>query len=347
MFEKKVLEIPLDQFINNALYHPKKGYYTHNVLFGKDGDFITAPNISKIFSEMIFLWTISYWEKFYKDKKINIVELGAGNGEMINQIINSSKKFDNFYNNCNFIIYEKSKKLIKLQKEKLKFSKIKWLNNLDKLENRPTIFVGNEFLDALPIKQYINLNNIWYEKYVKKNGKVFNFTNVKCNIKEVEKKLNLKVSKNQNFLEVSFEQLKIIKKLNSIIKKKGGCILFIDYAYLNKEMFDTLQAVKKHKKVNLLKDVGKVDISHLINIPFLKKIAHKLNLNLKYTTQRNFLINLGILKRAEILAFNKKFLDKANIFYRINRLIDKRQMGELFKVIYFHNKSEKFSLGFK
>ena len=347
MFNKKNCKIPLDKFISNALYHPKKGYYMKKIPFGKDGDFITAPNISKIFSEMIFLWLISFWEKFYKDKKINIVELGAGNGEMIHQIISSSKKFTNFYSKCNFIIYEKSKKLIKLQKEKLKHYKIKWLKNLYNLENRPTIFLGNEFLDALPIKQYLNINNKWYERYVQKKGSIYSFTNIKCDIKKIEKKLNLKISSKQNFLEIPFEELKIIKQLNKIISKKGGCILFIDYAYLNHRMFDTLQAVKKHKKVNLLKEVGSADISHLINIPFLKEIAKKLSLELDYRTQRDFLLNLGILQRAEILATNKNFLEKANIFYRINRLIDKKQMGELFKVIYFYKKNNKFKLGFK
>jgi len=131
MFDKRNFEIPLDKFINHALYHPKKGYYMKNIPFGKDGDFITAPNISKIFSEMICLWLISYWEKFYKDKKINIVELGAGNGEMMLQFVISSKKFSNFYSKCNFFIYKKSKKLINLQKETLKFCKIKWLKNLN------------------------------------------------------------------------------------------------------------------------------------------------------------------------------------------------------------------------
>ena len=67
-----------------------------NMPFGKDGDFITAPNISKIFSEMVFLWLISYWEKFHKNKKINVVELGAGNGELINQITKSAERFKYF-----------------------------------------------------------------------------------------------------------------------------------------------------------------------------------------------------------------------------------------------------------
>ena len=87
MFDKKSIITPIDKFINFALYHPKKGYYMQKTPFGQHGDFITAPNISNIFSEMICLWIISYWEKFYKNKKINIIELGAGNGEMMLSLI--------------------------------------------------------------------------------------------------------------------------------------------------------------------------------------------------------------------------------------------------------------------
>ncbi len=347
MFNNKYYKVPLDKFIDNALYNPKKGYYMKKIPFGKEGDFITAPNISKIFSEMIFLWILSYWEKFYKNKKINVIELGAGNGEMMHQLINSSKKFKNFKDNCNFIIFEKSEKLINLQKETLKNLNIKWIKNLDKLANKPTIFLGNEFLDALPVKQYINYNNQWCERYVEKKGKNYNFVNVKCDIKKIEKKINLEISKNQNFLEISFEEINIIKKLSKVIDIKGGCILFIDYAYSNHKMFDTLQAVKDHKKIDLFEEVGRADISHLINIPLIKKIAKKQNLKLIYNTQRNFLINLGILQRAEILSSKKSFLEKANIFYRVNRLIDKKQMGELFKVLYFYKNNNKHKLGFK
>ena len=133
--------------------------------------------------------------------------------------------------------------------------------------------------------------------------------------------------------------------MNNIISEKGGSILLIDYAYLDHKMMNTLQAVKKHKKINILKKIGKSDITHVINIPFLKQIVKQLNLKIDYTSQRNFLLNLGILKRAEILATNKKFLEKANIFYRINRLIDKSQMGEIFKILHIY-KNKKFKLGF-
>jgi len=348
MYKKKKFKVPLDKFINYALYHPKRGYYMHKNPFGKDGDFITAPYISIIFSEMICLWLISFWEKFYMGKEINIVELGAGNGELMYQIINSAEKFNVFFNKCNFKIFEKSRKLIELQKKKLKKNKIVWLKNLNELNNKPTIFIGNEFLDALPIKQYIKSDSKWYERYVENVSGSYKFTNIKCDIKKIEKKLNFKISKNQKFLEISFEAVKLLKNLNGIISKKGGCILMIDYAYLNNKMFDTLQAVKKHKKVNVLKEVGSADITHIINIPILKKITKSFNLEFDYNTQRDFLLKLGIMKRAEILAANKKsFLEKANIFYRINRLIGKNQMGELFKVIYFYKKRKKFKLGFE
>jgi len=347
MFDKENYKIPLDKFIDNALYNQKNGYYMQKMPFGKQGDFITAPNISNIFSEMIFLWLISYWQKFHSERYINIVELGAGNGEMMLQIINSAKKFKKFYNKSNFSIYEKSNKLIKLQKQKLKKHKVTWLKNLDKLKNKPTIFFGNEFLDALPIKQFIKYNNIWYERYIEKKNNAYEFIKIKCDIKKIEKKINLKISKKQKFLEVSFEELKIIQKLNNIITKKDGCILLIDYAYTSKKMFDTLQAIKKHKKVNILEEVGSSDISHMISIDFLKKYTNKLNLQVDYSTQREFLLNLGIMNRAEILATKASFLEKANIFYRVNRLIDNKQMGELFKVIYFYKKNKKFKLGFK
>ena len=345
MFSKKSYTIPLDTFINNALYHPKNGYYTQRIPFGKYGDFITAPNISTIFSEMIFLWIISYWEKFYKHEKINLVELGAGNGEMMSQIIRSSKRFDNFFSNCEFMIYEKSPKLIKLQKKNLKGNNVKWLTNLNNIKNKPTIFFGNEFLDALPIKQFIKLKKIWYERHVEKKGKTYRFKDIKCNINKIKKKLKLNITKKQDFLEISFEEIKIIKQLNNIISEKGGSILLIDYAYLDHKMMNTLQAVKKHKKINILKKIGSSDITHVINIPFLKQIAKQFNLKIDYTSQRNFLLKLGILKRAEILATNKKFLEKANIFYRINRLIDNSQMGEIFKILHIY-KNKKFKLGF-
>ena len=137
--------------------------------FGKDGDFITAPNISILFSEMLAIWCLAFWEHLGCPKKINIIELGAGNGEMMYQMIKAFKRFNKFRESSNYFILEKSQFLKKIQKKKLNSHKITWLNSINKLKNGPNIFLANEFFDALPIKQFIKKNNKWYEKSINPN----------------------------------------------------------------------------------------------------------------------------------------------------------------------------------
>ena len=110
----------LDKFINQALYNHKDGFYMKNNPFGTKGDFITSPSISILFSEMLSIWTVLFWQNLKCPKKINLIELGSGNGQMIHDMINSFKNFPKFYNSCNFIILEKSPHLKKIQKKKLK-----------------------------------------------------------------------------------------------------------------------------------------------------------------------------------------------------------------------------------
>ena len=93
MLIKKNDKISLDKFINLSLYDKKFGYYMKKNPFGKKGDFITAPNISRLFSEMIAIWVISFWESLGKPKKFNLVELGSGNGEMMKILLESLKNF--------------------------------------------------------------------------------------------------------------------------------------------------------------------------------------------------------------------------------------------------------------
>ncbi len=116
---KKNHNLPLDKFINFSLYDKKFGYYVKKNPFGKEGDFITAPNVSRLFSEMIAIWTLSFWKSLGSPKKFNLIELGAGNGEMMKILIESFRKFPTFFKSCNFIIHEKSSNLIKIQKKKI------------------------------------------------------------------------------------------------------------------------------------------------------------------------------------------------------------------------------------
>jgi len=339
--------ISLDKFIDKALYDKKKGYYMKKNPFGKKGDFITSPNISILFSEMILIWIVSFWENLKKPKKINIVELGSGNGEMLYQIIKASSKFPIFKNSCQFYIFEKSPHLIKIQKNKLKDFKLNWIKDLKKISNSPTLFIGNEFFDALPIKQFTKKKNNWFEKYVDSKSKQKKIVDIKINIKKIEKKIGINVSENQKFIEFSPLCFNIIKKISKIINQYEGGLLIIDYGYFNQKMLNTLQSIKNHKKINIFKQITKSDITYMLNFFLIKKIINKFNLKLNgLSSQREFLINLGILNRAEIISKKVLFSQKANIYYRLKRLIDKNQMGELFKVMFVSSKNINFRLGF-
>ena len=316
--------------------------------FGKEGDFITAPNISRLFSEMIAIWILSFWKSLGSPKKFNLIELGAGNGEMMKVIIESFQNFPIFLKSCNFIIHEKSPSLIKVQKKKLYKRKITWISEIKKLKKIPTIFIANEFFDSLAIKQFRKKENLWFEKFVslKNNNKPF-FIEKKFNMKKFEKKINFKISKNQNFIEYSEIGINYLKKITEIIKKNSGGILLVDYGYSEKKMKNTLQAISKHNFSNILENIGNSDITHNINFNLFQKIIKQLGgLNDNLTTQKEFLIKMGIKQRAEIISKNQNFLKKADIYYRLKRLIDDKQMGNLFKVMLIKNQKNKFKLGF-
>ena len=345
---KKSDVISLDKFIYLSLYNKKFGYYMKKNPFGKQGDFITAPNVSRLFSEMIAIWIISFWENLGSPKQFNLIELGGGNGEMMKILIESFQNFPSFQKSCNLIIHEKSPTLIRIQKKKLSKSKIIWISKINKLKKNPSIFVANEFFDAMPIKQFQKYKNIWYEKFVKfENFTKASFVEKKTDIKKIEKKLNFKISQNQDFIEYSESGLDYLKNISNFIKKNTGGLLLIDYGDLDKRMKNTLQAVSNHKFANILDNIGGVDITHNINFELFKKFTQKLGgLDNNLNTQKNFLIKMGIKERAEILSRNKNFSKKADIFYRLNRLIDEKQMGTLFKVMFVKNKKNKFNLGF-
>ena len=348
MKNKKNDLFTLDKFIEESLYNKKYGYYMKKNPFGQSGDFITAPNISILFSEMIAIWVISFWEKMNRPKHFNLIELGAGNGEMMRVLVDTFNNFPQFKKSCKINILEKSELLKKTQKDKIKNKKIKWLNNLNELNNFPCIFIANEFFDALPIKQFLKKEKKWYERHVNfANNKNLEYLDIPFDMKKFEKQIKFKISHEQTFIEYSPLTTKYLKTIINKIKLNNGGILIIDYAYFEKEMKNTLQAVSKHKYCNVLKSFRNSDITHNISFNLINKIIKKLGpYSSLSTTQKKFLTNLGILNRAEMISKNMAFSKKADIYFRIKRLIDESQMGNLFKVMFITNRKNKFKLGF-
>ena len=347
---KEQKSLPLDQFIDVALYNKKFGYYMKKNPFGKEGDYITSPLISNLFGEMIAVWCISFWEHLGKPDKIVIVELGPGDSSLCNNLIATFKNFTDFYDCFEIKLLEKSTKLRKIQKGKIKSKKVKWINNIDELNYGPIIFVANEFFDSLPIKQIYKKKKLFFERHVtlSKNNKKIEFLNKKAKKNLVKSIKDLNLISQGNIIEYPKESIKYLKKISKKILKYDGGLLTFDYGYIEQKNQDTLQSLKKHKHLNIFSDPGNADITSHINYKLFYEFLTKSNLQLeKIITQSEFLQKLGIVERANILSQKISFKGKADMFFRLKKLLDHKEMGNLFKVLFAKKKGNKFSLGFK
>ena len=163
----------------------------------------------------------------------------------------------------------------------------------------------------------------------------------------MEKIFNQGIDEKQNFVEFSPLMVKYLKSICKKIKSSAGGILLIDYGTSKKKMYDSLQGIKNHKKVNIFDDYQNIDITHHVNFNFIKQIV-KLN-GLKVggiINQGSFLKNMGIDLRAEIISKEMSFLKKTDLYTRIRRLTHKDEMGELFKVMFVTTKDNNFKTGF-
>lgn len=345
--EKK--SIPLDQFINISLYDKKLGYYMNKNPFGKEGDFITSPLISNLFGEMIAIWCVAFWEHIGKPKKILLVELGPGDGSLCKDLLRVFKQFKNFYNSLEINLLEISDKLKKIQKVKIDNGKVKWIKKIREINYGPVIFLGNEFFDALPIKQIYKKKKLFFEKYValSNDNKKIRFLHKKANNDLIKRIQNLNLVSSGNTIEYPIEALKFLEVIAKKINKFDGGLLTFDYGSTTKKNKNTLQSVKKHRYTSLFLNPGHSDITSQINFELFHKILKKNNLSVKkVTTQNEFLKKIGILERANILSEKMTFKEKANMFYRLKKLLNDREMGSLFKVLFAQKKERKFSLGF-
>ena len=338
----------LDLYLEKVLYDKSFGYYQNKNPFGLKGDYVTAPNISILFCEMISVWLVSFWENLNKPKEFNFVELGPGNGDFCLTLIKTLKNFPETFDALNIMLYEKSEKLKKIQKKRIASKKVTWIKNLKKIKKNPVIFFGNEFLDALPIKQFQKKNGTIFEKYVFLNKNRIDFTFKKAEKTEVDKLKYYKLIKKNGIIEYPEYGFKELKMVCKKIKELNGGVLFIDYGYSKENNTSTLQSVIKHSYNNMTKNIGNADITALVNFNLYKEYFNYNNLVVEnIVSQGKFLQKMGIVERAKILSNKMKFDDKFNLYSRVNRLIDPKMMGENFKVIFAKNKKCKFSLAFK
>ena len=354
--------ISISQFMNEALFHPHLGYYQQQNPFGRDGDFITAPEISQVFGELIGAYFVGLWQSNYQEKKVHLVEMGAGRGTLMKDLLAFAQKIPNFSTMVNVSIIEISPRLQEIQKQNLHGFKVDWYKNFTDFyqqnNDAPILFVANELFDCFAIDQFVKTENGWAEKVVgiSDDGELnFALTNTifNCDLaikmqtnQELSQykttsqegilhndKLPIADRKLGDIFEHSPQAMSFMNELSGAIKRNNGVGLIIDYGYIQSEFQNTLQAIKNHQYVDVLKEAGSCDITALVDFSNLQKIAQTNNLQTSLITQKEFLNSLGIASRREKLLNEKNPQQQNQINSAINRLIDEKQMGELFKAL--------------
>lgn len=346
MINDKSLKV--SEFISKALFDPKTGYYRTKNPIGKNSDFITAPEISQVFGEL----TASYLLHIFSTKSgnISLVEMGAGKGTWLFDILSSIKKLADknipqaidFFKRTEFHIIEINKALRKIQQERLKDFEINWHENFNEINqqlttnNQQLFFISNELFDCFEIDQYIKTDIGWCERLVEEKDQKLQFITAnfsQTSHKFVENILGVKKSEEAPFgavFEYSQTAQDFMRNLCETLQKQGGIAINFDYGYFSNSFANTLQALQNHTKVSVLENPGEADITSHVNFAALDKIVKAFKLSSSLITQEEFLTSLGIEERRKILLKqNPKKADEINS--AIDRLIKKDQMGELFK----------------
>ena len=328
---KKINEksfIYLDEFLKIAHQDENLGYYTTQNPIGKEGDFITAPEVSQLYGEIIALTIINKINQ-KKIKKFELVELGPGRGTLMKDIIRIFKKsLDKEIDySVNFVEINK-----KYRSELvIEFPNCKLHSSLKKIKNNYSIIIANEFFDCLPMCQIRSVNGKLYETIIKIDNKSNLVFDKSAARKRVVKEIGLQL-KDDDFYEYSEETNDIFNEIAKIIKNNGGFLLVADYGYIKPTNRNSLQSIKDNKSTEVLSNIGKQDITYHVNFNQLLLIAKNIGLkNINVTTQSNFLQMNGINVRAEqLMISNPKSKDK--IMDQLSRLTNPDKMGNLFKI---------------
>ena len=331
--------ISIGEYMEQALSHPKYGYYMRKDPFGINGDFTTAPEISQMFGELIGLWAGVSWIMAGSSNSINLVELGPGRGTLMMDILRSATLIDGFVESIQLHMVETSPILQAVQKKKLSKIDLKetpiWHKAMADIPEGPAVIIANEFFDSLPIEQYFKAGNYWCPRVVdvKPDGDGLCFVLLQP-FEAPNLPPSLLNAPSDTLVEYCPSALDITEDISRRINEFGGAALFIDYGHTENNFGETLQSIKNHKFHDPLVNPGEADITAHVDFGAL---AHKVFSSgaraLGPVTQRDFLNALGIEERAQTLLVNATPEQAGNINSSVRRLTNVDEMGGLFKVL--------------
>ncbi len=338
------------EYMDAALTHPRLGYYMSRDPFGRGGDFITAPEISQMFGELIGLWCAVQWRAMGGPDPVNLVELGPGRGTLMADMLRAGGGAEGFVESLSLSLVEISPALKTVQedalvgaKEALKARTLQWWNDFSEVPEGPLLIVANEFLDALPVRQFQKTSEGWRERMVgvSDDQKEFRFVLADGPPEDGAIPPDLSgagagagaMAGDGDIIEVRPAAAALAEAIAGRLARQPGAALFIDYGHAESAVGDTLQAVKDHEYRDPLTAPGEVDLTAHVDFAAFGRAAAGAGARvLGPIGQGAFLEALGIGARAEDLMAAEPAQGR-EIEAALARLTSEDAMGRLFKVM--------------
>ena len=321
--------ISVADYMAECLLHPVHGYYTNREPFGAAGDFVTSPVITQMFGELFGLALAQAWLDQGAPAPFTLAELGPGRGNLMADALRATRGVPGFHAAAQVVLVEASPRLRAVQANTLAASGLQpeWLDRIEDLPLRPTFLVANEFLDALPIRQFQLDPEGWRERLVGLSDGALAF-GLSPVLPQVPDTAAFRQARPGDLVEHCAPAQAAVAAALSPILQHGGLALFIDYGGW-RSRGDTLQALRAHRYDPPLAHPGEADLTAHVDFEPLAALApaHA------YDTQGAVLRRLGIEARAERLAQRLTGAALENHRAALARLTDATEMGSLFKVL--------------
>lgn len=321
--------ITIADYMAACLGDPDHGYYMTREPFGSAGDFVTAPEVSQMFGELIGLWAVETWHRMGSPSPFLLAELGPGRGTLMADALRAARIEPAFENAARIVLVETSPRLKAIQKNRLTGHDIAWTDSVEDLPNLPAILIANEFFDALPVRQFVRLAEGWAERMVglTEDRLAFGLR------PGAEFSGSDRDADPGTIVEIASISVSIMASIAARLVRSGGAFLAIDYGHGTTGSGDTLQAVRAHEFDPPLAHPGEADLTVHVDFAALAAIAsHCGAVPAPLWTQGEFLLALGLLDRAGRLGSGKEAETQNAIRDAVERLAGPDQMGTLFKV---------------
>ncbi len=320
--------MPVSDYMTTCLLHPEHGYYTTRDPLGRAGDFITAPEISQMFGELIGLCLAQSWIDQGQPSPFVLAELGPGRGTLMADILRTTAKVPGFSDAVQVHLVEASPTLRASQSKLI--PNATWHDNIDTLPQLPLFLVANEFFDALPIRQFVRDGAGWRERVIGAEQNVLTFgLSGAAPLSDLAHRLD--DTQDGDLVETCPALPGIMRQISTRIETFGGAALIIDYGDWH-SLGDTLQALKDHQTIDPLHHPGDADLTSHVDFEAIAQHASPAAFT-RLTPQGVFLERLGITERAKTLATPLSGQALENHIAAHHRLTHPEQMGHLFKVI--------------